>query len=217
MIAKQEGQDDNLQAICTNAINMFRLLMTYLAPVLPKTADGAESFLNARLDWNTRGELLEDHPIDKFKALMNRVDMAQIEKMIEASKEELAAATGQPADQKADSDLEPVADEIEFPDFAKVDLRVAKIVKAEHVEGADKLLRLTLDVGHGERNVFAGIKSAYKPEELEGRLTVMVANLKPRKMKFGMSEGMVLAAGPGGKDIFILSPDSGATPGMRVM
>ncbi|HAP54072.1 MAG TPA: methionine--tRNA ligase subunit beta, partial [Marinobacter adhaerens] len=108
-------------------------------------------------------------------------------------------------------------DEIEFGDFAKVDLRVVKIVKAEHVEGADKLLRLTLDIGHGERNVFAGIKSAYKPEDLEGRLTVMVANLKPRKMKFGMSEGMVLAAGPGGKDIFILSPDSGATPGMRIM
>jgi methionyl-tRNA synthetase len=217
VIAKQEGQDEKLQAICTNAINMFRLLMTYLAPVLPKTAEGAESFLNARLDWNERSELLEDHPIDKFKPLMNRVDMAQIEKMIEASKEELPAATGQKAEQAPAGDLEPIADEIEFPDFARVDLRVVKIVKAEHVEGADKLLRLTLDVGHGERNVFAGIKSAYKPEDLEGRLTVMVANLKPRKMKFGLSEGMVLAAGPGGKDIFILSPDSGATPGMRVM
>ncbi len=117
---------------------------------------------------------------------MNRVDMAQIEKMLDASKEEMPAAVGQPS-------------------------------AAPAAEGADKLLRLTLDIGHGERNVFAGIKSAYKPEDLEGRMTVMVANLKPRKMKFGMSEGMVLAAGPGGKEIFILSPDSGATPGMRVM
>uniref|UniRef100_UPI0035665673 methionine--tRNA ligase subunit beta n=1 Tax=Marinobacter sp. TaxID=50741 RepID=UPI0035665673 len=214
VIAKQEGQDDNLQAICTNAINMFRILMTYLAPVLPKTAEASEAFLNAKLDWNNRTELLENHGINKFKPLMNRVDMAQIEKMLDASKEELPAATGQPAPA---ANLEPIGDEIEFGDFAKVDLRVVKIVKAEHVEGADKLLRLTLDVGHGERNVFAGIKSAYKPEDLEGRMTVMVANLKARKMKFGMSEGMVLAAGPGGKDIFILSPDSGATPGMRVM
>ncbi|MEE3116482.1 MAG: methionine--tRNA ligase, partial [Pseudomonadota bacterium] len=221
VIAKQEGQEENLQAICTNAINMFHLLMTYLAPVLPETAKASEAFLNATLDWNGREQRLENHGINKFKPLMSRVDMAQIEKMLDASKEELPAATGQPAAQQQDAkpaqDLEPVADEIEFGDFAKVDLRVAKIVKAEHVEGADKLLRLTLDIGHGERNVFAGIKSAYKPEELEGRLTAMVANLKPRKMKFGLSEGMVLAAGPGGKDIFILSPDSGATPGMRIM
>ncbi len=214
VIAKQEGQDENLQAICTNAINMFHLLMTYLAPVLPETAKASEAFLNAPLDWNNRSERLENHGINKFKPLMNRVDMAQIEKMLDSSKEELPAATGKPAPA---ANLEPIADEIEFGDFAKVDLRVVKIVKAEHVEGADKLLRLTLDIGHGERNVFAGIKSAYKPEDLEGRLTVMVANLKPRKMKFGMSEGMVLAAGPGGKDIFILSPDSGATPGMRIM
>jgi len=214
VIAKQDGQDDNLQAICTNAINMFHLLMTYLAPVLPETAKASEAFLNAPLDWNKREQRLENHGINKFKPLMNRVDMAQIEKMLDASKEEMPAATGQKA---PEANLEPIADEIEFGDFAKVDLRVVRIVKAEHVDGADKLLRLTLDVGEGERNVFAGIKSAYKPEDLEGRLTVMVANLKPRKMKFGMSEGMVLAAGPGGKDIFILSPDSGATPGMRIM
>ena len=209
-------QDEKLQAICTNAINMFRLLITYLAPVLPKTSAAAENFLNAPLDWNDRAALLEDHNINKFTPLMSRVEMAQIEKMVEASKDELPAATGQKAEESAD-DLEPITGEIEFADFAKVDLRVVKIVRAEQVEGADKLLRLTLDVGHGQRNVFAGIKSAYIPEELEGRLTVMVANLKPRKMKFGMSEGMVLAAGPGGKDIFLLSPDSGATPGMRVM
>ncbi|WP_375177292.1 methionine--tRNA ligase [Marinobacter mobilis] len=214
VVAKQEGQDNRLQAICSNAINMFRLLMTYLAPVLPKTAEASAEFLNSALDWNNRRNLLENHSINKFKPLMNRVEMPLIEKMLEASKEEVSAETAKPAPA---ANIEPVADEIEFGDFAKVDLRVARIVKAEHVEGADKLLRLTLDIGHGDRNVFAGIKSAYKPEDLEGRLTVMVANLKPRKMKFGLSEGMVLAAGPGGKEIFILSPDSGATPGMRIM
>jgi methionyl-tRNA synthetase len=193
---------------------MFHLLMTYLSPVLPETAKASEQFLNAKLDWNNRAQRLENHSINKFKPLMNRVDMAQIDKMVEASKDELPAAIGKPAPA---ADLEPVAAEIEFSDFAKVDLRIARIVKAEHVEGADKLLRLTLDIGHGERNVFAGIKSAYKPEDLEGRLTVMAANLKPRKMKFGLSEGMVLAAGPGGKEIFLLSPDAGATPGLRVM
>ena len=143
--------------------------------------------------------------------------MKQIDQMLEASKEEMPAATGQPAPSTKEKASDPIADEIEFNDFAKVDLRVVEIVKAEHVEGADKLLRLTLSLGDGERNVFAGIKSAYAPEDLQGRLTVMVANLKPRKMKFGMSEGMVLAAGPGGKDIFILSPDTGAKPGQRVM
>ena len=214
VVAKQEGQDEKLQAICTNALNMFHLLMTYLAPVLPETAKASEEFLNAKLDWNNRNERLENHSINKFTPLMSRVDMAQIEKMLDASKEEMPAAIGKPTEPV---NPEAIASEIEFDDFAKVDLRVVKIVKAEHVEGADKLLRLTLDLGHGERNVFAGIKSAYNPEDLEGRLTVMVANLKPRKMKFGMSEGMVLAAGPGSKDIFILSPDSGATPGMRVM
>jgi methionyl-tRNA synthetase len=222
VIAKQEGQENNLQAICTNALNMFHLLMTYLAPVIPETAKASEAFLNARLDWNNRAGRLENHGINKFKPLMSRVDMAQIEKMLDASKAELPAATGsRPASGEPESDkaeaTEPLAEEIDFDAFAKVDLRVAKIVKAERVEGADKLLQLTLDIGHGERNVFAGIKSAYEPEDLTGRLTVMVANLKPRKMKFGISEGMVLAAGPGGKEIYILSPDSGATPGMRIM
>ncbi|WP_166264917.1 methionine--tRNA ligase [Marinobacter caseinilyticus] len=214
VIAKQEGQDDKLQAICTNALNMFHLLMTYLAPVLPKTAEASEAFLNASLDWNNRATRLENHSIQKFSPLMSRVEMPQIDQMLEASRDEMPAAVG---DKPVETHADPIADEIEFSDFAKVDLRVAEIVKAEHVEGADKLLRLTLNIGEGERNVFAGIKSAYTPEQLQGRLTVMVANLKPRKMKFGLSEGMVLAAGPGGKDIFILSPDSGATPGMRIM
>ncbi|WP_165854837.1 methionine--tRNA ligase [Marinobacter sp. JSM 1782161] len=217
VLIKDTERAAEVQAISTNAINMFRLLMTYLAPILPATADASEAFLNARLDWNDRAQLLENHGINKFKPLMSRVDMKQIDAMLEASKEALPAATGEQPKQDETSDVEPLADEIEFDTFAKVDLRVAKIVKAEHVEGADKLLRLTLDIGNEQRNVFAGIKSAYAPEDLEGRLTVMVANLKPRKMKFGVSEGMVLAAGPGGKDIHILSPDSGAQPGQRVM
>jgi methionyl-tRNA synthetase len=121
-----------------------------------------------------------------------------------------------PKSAPVDSNIDPIADEIQFDDFAKIDLRIAKIVNAEHVEGADKLLQLTLDIGLGEKNVFAGIKSAYQPEDLIGKLTVMVANLAPRKMRFGLSEGMVLAAGPGGKDLFILNPDEGAQPGMRV-
>ena len=152
-----------------------------------------------------------------------RKPLEQIEAMIEESKEDLVAEakatskgdTGKPA---AESPLsrDPLGETIEFPDFAKLDLRVVKVVKAEQVEKADKLLQLTLDLGGETRNVFAGIKSAYTPQQLEGRLTVMVANLAPRKMRFGTSEGMVLAAGPGGKEIFLLSPDSGATPGMRV-
>ncbi|PVY69638.1 methionyl-tRNA synthetase [Tamilnaduibacter salinus] len=214
---KDPEQADQVQAISTNALNMFRLIMTYLAPVLPKTAKAAEAFLDAPLDWNGRATLLEDHPINKFKPLMQRIESSQIDRMLEASKDALPAATGQPSKTAEDSHMEPIAEQIEFPDFAKVDLRVAKIVSAEHVEGADKLLRLVLDIGDEQRQVFAGIKSAYAPEALEGRLTVMVANLKPRKMKFGVSEGMVLAAGPGGEDIQILSPDAGAEPGMRIM
>jgi methionyl-tRNA synthetase len=138
--------------------------------------------------------------------------------MLEHSKEDLAAQNPASAKPAADSPLakEPIADTIQFDDFAKLDLRIARIAKAEHVEGADKLVRLTLDLGGETRNVFAGIKSAYDPAELEGRLTVMVANLAPRKMRFGVSEGMVLAAGPGGKELFILNPDEGALPGMRV-
>ena len=148
---------------------------------------------------------------------MTRVDKEHIEAMIEDSKHDLASTDNTPA-QASTGPLvdDPIAEQIDFGDFMKVDLRVARIVEAKHVEGADKLLQLTLDVGGETRNVFAGIKSAYKPEELEGRLTVMVANLAPRKMRFGISEGMVLAAGPGGKDLFILNPDDGAIPGMKV-
>ena len=147
---------------------------------------------------------------------MQRVEMDKVNKMIEESKESLVAEKDK-IDPNSPLTKEPISPEIEFDDFAKVDLRVAKIAKAEHVEGADKLLKLTLDLGGETRQVFAGIKSAYAPEDIEGKLTVMVANLKPRKMRFGMSEGMVLAAGPGGKEIYILNPDEGSEPGMRVM
>jgi len=152
---------------------------------------------------------------------MIRVEEDKIQAMVDASREELKTAAEPIKEQQQESETslaasDPISDVIQFDDFAKIDLRIAKIIKAEHVEKADKLLQLTLDLGGETRNVFAGIKSAYQPEELEGKLTVMVANLAPRKMRFGVSEGMVLAAGPGGKDIWILNPDEGAQPGMRV-
>ena len=156
--------------------------------------------------------------------MLTRIEKEQIEAMTHDSIDNHASTVNSPAEETtyvnetAAGPLadDPIADEISFDDFAKIDLRIAKIVKAEHVEGADKLLQLTLDLGGDTRNVFAGIKSAYKPEDLEGKLTVMVANLAPRKMRFGLSEGMVLAAGPGGKDLFILNPDEGAVAGMKV-
>jgi methionyl-tRNA synthetase len=215
VLIKEEGREAEVQAICTQGINLFRVLMTYLKPILPETAHKSEAFLNSDLQWDTLHEPLLDHRINKFKPLMTRIEKEQIEAMIEQSREHLdqdnktETTTGPLTD-------DPIASEIQFDDFAKVDLRVARIIKAEHVEGADKLLQLTLDIGGETRMVFAGIKSAYEPEMLEGRLTVMVANLAPRKMRFGISEGMVLAAGPGGKHLFILSPDDGASPGMRV-
>ncbi len=219
VIAKQEGKEQELQDICSMGINLFRVLMGYLRPILPATAEASEQFLNiGELSWSELANPLLGHKVNKFKALMTRVDTKQIDAMVEASKEDMQAQeqtikakiTGPLAD-------DPVGDTISFDDFAKVDLRVARIVKAGPVEGADKLLQLTLDLDGETRNVFAGIKAAYPdPKALEGRLTVMAANLAPRKMRFGISEGMVLAAGPGGKDIFILTPDEGALPGMKI-
>ncbi len=214
-------QDENrweVQRICATGLNLFRALMTYLEPVLPGTAAKAREFLNIdTLDWHTLDQPLTAHRIERFKPLMTRIDEKQTEAMIEETRKQQAQTKS--ADQKpATGPLadDPISEQIEFPDFARVDLRIARIVAAAEVEGADKLLQLTLDLGGEQRNVFAGIKSAYSPADLEGRLTVMVANLAPRKMRFGVSEGMVLAAGPGGKDLFILSPDDGAQPGMRV-
>lgn len=200
--------------VCSMGINLFRVLMVYLKPVLPVLSKDAEAFLNDELTWDSAQQVLKGHEINKFKALLKRIEPKHVEAMVEESKESIAASqqpkvTGPLAD-------DPISDTIAYEDFAKIDLRVALIAEAEHVEGADKLLRLTLDLGGEKRQVFAGIKSAYQPEDLQGKLTVMVANLAPRKMRFGMSEGMVLAAGPGGSDLYILEPNSGAVPGMRV-
>ncbi len=219
VLAKEAGREQDLHDICSVGINLFRVLMNYLKPVLPATAEKAEAFLHiSPLTWNNYETPLLNHTVEKFKPLMTRVEKDKVEALITASKEDLAAAqpTEQPAPASGPLATDPISESIAFDDFAKVDLRIARITRAEHVEGADKLLRLTLDLGGETRNVFAGIKSAYQPEELVGCLTVMVANLAPRKMRFGISEGMVLAAGPGGKDLFILQPDDGAEPGMRV-
>ena len=214
---KQEGKETEVHAICTQGVNMFRILCIYLKPMLPEVVAQAEAFLNCgELSWNDLDKPLLNHSINKFKPLMQRVEQEAIDKIINASKEDIKATENKAEKPVKVLSNEPVADEIEFDDFAKIDLRIAKIVNAEHVEKADKLLQLTLDIGDETRNVFAGIKSAYAPEDLVGKLTVMVANLKPRKMRFGMSEGMVLAAGPGGKDLWILNPDDGAQPGMKV-
>ena len=213
-LAKQAGAEAQTQAVCTLGINMFRALLTYLKPVLPALTADAEAFLGETLSWNAPISFRAGEKINEFKPLLTRIEKDKVDAMIDASKEALAAAT--PA-AKAESTIEPIAAEIDFNDFAKVDLRIALIVNAEHVEGSDKLLCLTLDLGGETRNVFSGIKSAYDPKDLVGKLTVVVANLKPRKMKFGMSEGMVLAAGPGNKEIYLLEPHSGAKPGQRVM
>ncbi|MBP2699019.1 methionine--tRNA ligase [Photobacterium lucens] len=220
VVAKQEGKDQELQEICTVGINLFRVLMAYLKPVMPKLAERSEAFLNETLTWESIAQPLTAHEVTKFKALFNRIDPAHVAAMVESSKEEAAAdkaaaeAAAKPASPLTE---EPIEAEIEFDDFAKVDLRIAKIVSCESVPKANKLLKFQLDIGGEMRQVFSGIKAAYEPEELVGKLTVVVANLKPRKMKFGMSEGMILAAGPGGKDLWILEPHDGAQPGMRVM
>jgi methionyl-tRNA synthetase len=225
VVAKEEGKDQELQDICSVGINLFRVLMTYLKPVMPELAARTEAFLNETLTWEGIAAPLTDHEITKFKALFNRIDPKKVEAMIEASKEDAAAEVAakeaaEAAKNKASQtelDKDPIAEEIEFDAFAAVDMRIARIISCEEVPKANKLLKFQLDIGGETRQVFSGIKSAYKPEELEGKLTVMVANLKPRKMKFGMSEGMILAAGPGGSDLWILEPHEGAQPGMRVM
>ncbi len=214
VIAKQEGADAELQAVCSVGINLFRVLMAYLKPVMPLLAERAEAFLGETLSWDGIDMPLVDHTVAPFKALFSRIEPAKIEAMIDASKEDLAKEQAPKASGPLVDD--PISETISYDDFAKIDLRVALIKKAEAVPEADKLLKLQLDIGGETRQVFAGIKSAYNPEDLEGKLTVMVANLAPRKMRFGMSEGMVLAAGPGGKDLWILEPQDGAQPGMRV-
>nr|WP_295710685.1 methionine--tRNA ligase [uncultured Halomonas sp.] len=215
-LAKQDGRDAEVHEICSVGINLFRQLMVYLAPVVPAMAKEACAFLNVEsLDWHTRQSVLTDHSINKFKPLMTRVERDKIDAMIEASKEDLVEEQKLKETPKGPLAEDPIAAEIDFAAFAKVDLRIARITQAQYVEGADKLLQLTLDLGGETRNVFSGIRSAYAPEALEGRLTVMVANLAPRKMRFGMSEGMVLASA-NDEGIYLLSPDTGAEPGQRV-
>jgi len=224
VIAKDDKQSPELQAICSTGINAFRLLICYLKPVLPAMAEKAEQFLNIpELVWDDADTLLIDHKINRFVPLMTRVETDKVNAMVDATRDEFEGQQ-KPAAQQAEKpgDTTGFEAEIDFAAFSAVDLRIARIVEASHVEGADKLLQLKLNLGNDsqgnpiERTVFSGIKSAYDPADLQGRLTVVVANLQPRKMKFGVSEGMVLAAGPGGKDIWLLTPDSGAEPGMRV-
>ncbi len=215
---KQEGMEARLHEVSSVCVNLFRLLTLYLKPVLPVLAAQVEAFLNiAPLTWaDAAATLPAGHRINAYQHLITRIDPKQIEAMIEENKESLAAAVPGAAPAETRPAIAPIAETISIDDFAKIDLRVAKIVDAKAVEGADKLLQLTLDIGSEQRNVFAGIKSAYAPEQLVGRLTVMVANLAPRRMKFGLSEGMVLAASGDTPGLFILSPDSGAQPGMRI-
>ena len=262
-IAREDPGSGELQQVCSLGLNLFRILVIYLKPVLPGLAQRSEAFLGiSPQTWDDQATPLLDHRINKFKPLLTRVEKDRIEAMIEDSKESLGAGdaadtgTGDAAAERAgagdagagtagagdaggatagagdadnagasqaDADAvnkhladDPITAEVSFDDFVKIDLRVATIARAEYVDGADKLLQLTLDLDGETRNVFAGIKSAYRPEDLVGRQTVMVANLAPRKMRFGVSEGMVLAAGPGGEEIFIVTPDTGAKPGMRV-
>ena len=213
---KDEALQQQTHDVCSMGIHLFRVLMVYLTPVLPALSAQAQAFLNDTFNWDSAQTVLTGHTINKFKALMQRVDVEKINAMVEDSNENLQASPTTRTEKQSQSTIEPIAETISFDDFAKVDLRVAKIIHAEHVEKADKLLRLELDIGDEKRQVFAGIKSAYAPEDLIGKHTVMVANLAARKMRFGMSEGMVLAAGPGGKDLFILEPHQGAQAGMRV-
>ena len=216
-LAKDPANNAKLQEVCSRLLESFRIMTIYLKPVLPELAKQVEALLNiAPLGWNDIGHPLPDqHTVNAYTHLMTRVEPKMLDTLFEMPAEELTEAAAEK------SSIAPLAAEIKIDDFAKIDLRVAKIVNCEHVEGSDKLLRLTLDVGEGRlRNVFSGIKSAYKPEELVGKLTVMVANLAPRKMKFGISEGMVLAASAADEKadpgLYILEPWPGAQPGMRI-
>jgi methionyl-tRNA synthetase len=217
-LAKQPGEEAAVQAVCSTGLNLFRVLATYLAPVLPAMAREVEAFLDIPpMSWDAVSAPLTDHVIKPFTPLLTRVEQERVDAMLEDSKHSLAtpespSAPATPGPLQHD----PIAETVSFEEFAKIDLRIARIDKAELVDGADRLLRLELSLGGETRRVFAGIKEAYAPESLVGRLTVIVANLAPRKMRFGVSEGMVLAAGPGGDELFILQPDAGAQPGMRV-
>ena len=232
VIAKEEGKEAELQAVCSMGIELFRVLMAYLKPVLPKLAERAEGFLQTELRWDNINQPLLGHTLAPFKALFSRLEKKQIDAVVEETKALFAnsakadAEANKAAEKTAakstalsseNTNVEPIAESITIDDFAKLDMRVAKVLKCEAVPESNKLLRFELDLGDHTRQVFSGIKAAYsKPEELEGRFVIMVANLAPRKMKFGVSEGMILSAGTGGSDLFLLSADSGVTAGMQV-
>ena len=212
-LAKHEESLAQVQPICTTAINAFRLLTLYLQPVMPTLAEKVQRFLNIdSLAYETLGDTLLSHQIETFQPLLTRIEMKDVEAMIQPDVTEIKDT---PKSENA-TDMEAIAPECTIDDFAKIDLRVATIVAAKTVEGADKLLQLTLDLGGETRQVFSGIKAAYQADDLIGRQTVMIANLAPRQMKFGVSEGMVLAAGPGGSELYLLEPDQGAQAGQRI-
>jgi methionyl-tRNA synthetase len=233
-LRKDPANAQRVLDVCTIALNLFRQIAVYLAPVLPKLAQQTGELLNDPItSWDQSQTPLVGTPVAKFQHLMQRVETEKVQAMIDETKASAAApeaaATGLDVSEGLTAALakyddgpeplaaEPLAEDCVYDDFMKVDLRIARVVEANHVEGADKLLQLTLSLGGGvTRNVFAGIKKAYAPEDLVGRLVMYVANLAPRKMKFGVSTGMVAASGPGGEEVFLLSPDSGAKPGQRV-
>ena len=205
VLAKDPQQARRVVDVCTQGINLFRALMVYLKPVVPGLAERSEAFLNVEpLTWADAGTPLLEHSLRKFRSLLERVPPKEVQAMVDSSRS------------GSDTTRSETTEEIDIEQFSRIDLRIARVIEADHVDGADRLLRLRLDVGSDERVVFAGIRSAYRPEDLVDRLVVVVANLKPRKMRFGTSQGMILASGPGGRDIFLLSPDSGAKPGMKV-
>lgn len=225
-LAKIEGEELQVHNVCSVGINLFRQLAIYLAPVLPVLAQQVQDFLKLdSFNFESRKQVLVNHEIELFQPLMQRVDPKAVTAMVDASKESLGAPVAEPAkvekkkekakEKKAEAQVGE-ADIIGIEDFIKVDLRVAEVLEAAHVEGSDKLLQLTLNVGETEpRNVFSGIREFYQPEDLKGKLVVMVANLAPRKMRFGVSNGMVLAAG-NGEGVWIISPENGAKPGDKV-
>ena len=224
LLAKDPNNEQLVLDICSLAINIFRVLMVYLKPILPEMATATESFLNEKIDWSSLSSPLLGHKINKFKPLMQRVDQSQIKSMIENNNQAITThdnkkkKVSKNMDSKTTeevSTLEPIIDEIQFDDFMNIDLRVGLITKAEYVDGADKLLSLVIDIGIETRHILSGIRSFHEPQNLVGKMTVIVANLAPRKMRFGVSEGMVIAAGDD-DGIYLISPDSGAKPGQRI-
>ncbi|HDL5699149.1 TPA: methionine--tRNA ligase [Mannheimia haemolytica] len=232
VIAKEEGKEAELQAVCSMGIELFRVLMSYLKPVLPKLAERAEAFLQSELRWDNIATPLFGHTVAPFKSLFSRLEKKQIDAVIDETKALFAEANKktenqtkkgtqkveqQAVEKQENIAVEPISPEITIDDFAKLDLRVAKVLNCEAVPKSDKMLRFELDLGDHQRQVFSGIKVAYpNPEALIGRFVIVIANLAPRKMSFGMSEGMILSAGTGGANLFLLDADSGVQPGMQV-